>query len=73
MSYQIGLSFSILIASVDIKCLPEPLSKKPHNAFPCDTTGIIGGRLSSTDGENPVSSELLLPLSHKLVWCFALQ
>ena len=45
-----GFNLSILIASVEIKFLPDPVSKNAHNVSPFDTTGIIGGNVSSGDG-----------------------
>ena len=48
------------MASVDIKFLPEPLSRNSHNILQFDTIGIIGRRVSSTNDEIPVAQSLCL-------------
>ena len=45
-----SIPLSILMASVEIKFLPDPVSKNAHNVSSVDTTGIIGGSVSSGDG-----------------------
>ena len=50
VSCLIGFNLSILMASVEIKFLPDPVSKNAHNVSSFDTTEIIGGSVSSGDG-----------------------
>ena len=64
-----GFNLSILIASLEIKFLPEPVSRNAHITFPSILTGNIGGSVSSTDDVNPVKTEPFpsFSLSHKLL------
>ena len=50
VSCLIGFNLSILMASVEIKFLPDPVSKNAHNVSSFDTIGSIGGNVSSGDG-----------------------
>ena len=50
ISCLIGFNLSILMASVEIKFLLDPVSKNAHNVSSFDTTGIIGGSVSSGEG-----------------------
>ena len=50
VSCLIGFNLSIFMASVEIKILPDPVSKNAHNVSSFDTTGNIGGSVNSGDG-----------------------
>ena len=52
-----GFNLSILRASLEIKFLPEPVSRSAQITFPSILTGKNGASVSSTEGVNPVKIE----------------
>lgn len=71
VSWRTGLNLSLLIASTEMKFLPDPVSKYAHSVFPSILTGMIAGSVSSVDGVYTVSRGFPF-LSQMLVWCFPL-
>ena len=78
VSCRTGGRLSFLAASLEMKFLPDPVSKYAQNTSPLTLTGIIAGSVvSSVTVVYPVrtvpSPPSLFPLLHRLVWCLAPQ